>query len=63
MKLIKKLLFILLILISTVAVAGPLELVELSIAPKSVPEPTQMLILGICLIGMASYGRRKIFKK
>ena len=59
MKLFKKLLFILVILISTVAAAGP---VELSIAQKSIPEPAQMLILGICLVGMASYGRRKIYK-
>ena len=60
MKLLKKLVFIVLILISTIAVAGPLEL---SIAQKSIPEPAQMLILGICLVGMAAYGRKKIYKK
>jgi len=60
MKLLKKLLFIGFILISTVAVAGPLEL---GIAQKSVPEPAQMLLLGICLVGLANYSRKKLYKK
>jgi len=31
--------------------------------PTSVPEPTQMLLLGTALIGLAGIGRKKFFKK
>jgi membrane protease YdiL (CAAX protease family) len=60
MKIIKKLLFVILILISTMAVAGPLKL---SIAQKAIPETAQMLLLGICLVVLAGYGRKRIYKK
>ena len=60
MKIIKKLLFVILILISTMAVAGPFEL---GIAQKAMPETAQMLLLGICLVGLAGYGRKRIYKK
>jgi len=60
MKIIKKLLFVILILISTMAVAGPFEL---GITHKSIPETAQMLLLGICLVALAGYGRKTIYKK
>jgi hypothetical protein len=60
MKIIKRLLFVILILISTMAVAGPFKL---DIAQKSIPETAQMLLLGICLVGLAGYGRKRIYKK
>ena len=60
MNIIKRLLFIILILISTMAIAGPLEL---AIAKNTIPEPLQMLIFGICLVGLASYSRKKIYKE
>jgi hypothetical protein len=43
-----------------VAVAGPFEM---SIAQKAIPEPVQMLLLGICLVVLAGYGRKRIYKK
>jgi hypothetical protein len=60
MNVIKRLLFIILILISTMAIAGP---VESAITRSSIPEPAQMLLLGIGLVGLAGYGRKKIYKK
>ena len=60
MKIIKKLLFVLLILISTMAIAGPFEL---GITQKIIPDTAKMLLLGICLVGLAGYGRRRIYKK
>ena len=60
MNVINRLLFIILILISTVAIAGPFEL---GIAQNPIPEPAQMLLLGIGLVGLAGYGRKKIYKK
>ena len=60
MSIIKRLLFIILILISTMAIAGPFEL---AIARNTIPEPVQMLLLGICLVGLAGYGRKRIYKK
>jgi hypothetical protein len=60
MNTLKKFLFIILLLVSTMAVAGP---IELAITKNSIPEPTQMLLLGICLVGLASYSRKKIYKE
>jgi hypothetical protein len=60
MKIIKRLLFLILILVSTMAVAGPLKL---SITQKAIPETAQMLLLGICLVVLAGYGRKRIYKK
>jgi len=60
MKIIKRLLLVIFVLVSTVAVAGPFEL---GIAQKSIPETAQMLLLGICLVGLAGYGRKRIYKK
>jgi len=37
--------------------------VELSIVQKAIHEPAQMFLLGICLLGLAGYGRRIIYKK
>ena len=61
MKIIKRLLFVVVILISTMAVAGPLGL---GIVPhRSISESAQMLLLGICLVGLASYSRKRIYNK
>jgi hypothetical protein len=60
MKVIKRSLFIMLILMITLVISGA---VELSIAQKAIPEPAQMFLLGICLLGLAGYGRRRIYKK
>jgi hypothetical protein len=60
MKIIKRLLLVIFVLVSTMAVAGPFEL---GIAQKSIPETAQMLLLGICLVGLAGYGRKRIYKK
>jgi len=61
MKIIKGLLLGVVTLISTMAVAGPLGL---GIAPhRSISEPAQMLLLGICLVGLAGYSRKKLYKK
>jgi len=43
------------------AVAGPLGL---GIVPhRSISEPAQMLLLGICLVGLAGYSRKTLYKK
>jgi len=60
MKIIKRLLLVIFVLVSTMAVAGPFEL---GIAQKSIPETAQMLLLGICLVVLAGYGRKRIYKK
>jgi hypothetical protein len=61
MKIIKKLLLVVLILISTMAVAGP---IGLGIVPhRSISEPVQMLLLGVCLVGLAGYSRKRLYKK
>jgi hypothetical protein len=60
MKQVKKLIFIVLLLISTMAIAGP---VKMAIADNSITEPAQMLLFGICLVGVAGYGRKRIYKK
>ena len=59
-KQIRKLIFVVLLLISTMAIAGPSEM---AIAANSIPEPAQMLLFGICLVGAAGYGRKRIYKK
>jgi len=61
MKLIKGILFFIFVLVGTAAVAGPLGL---GIVPhRPISEPGQMLLLGICLVGLAGYGRKRIYKK
>jgi hypothetical protein len=61
MKIIIRLLLVALILISTMAVAGQLGL---DIVPhRSISEPAQMLLLGICLVGLAGYSRKRLQKK
>ena len=61
MKFIRGILFIIFILVSTVALAGPLGL---GIVPRgSISEPAQMLLLGICLVGLAGYSRKRLYKK
>ena len=61
MKIILRLLLVVLILISTMAVAGPLGL---GIVPdRSISEPVQMLLLGVCLVGLAGYSRKRLYKK
>ena len=42
------------------ALAGPLEL---GLSNKSIPESAQMLLVGICLLVLAGYGRKRIYKK
>jgi len=60
MKIITRLIFLVLILISSMAVADPLGL---DIVPRSsFSEPVQMLLLGICLVGLAGYGRKRVSK-
>ena len=61
MKIIRRLLLGVFILTGTVAVAGPLGL---GIVPhRSISEPAQMLLLGICLVGLADYSRKRLYKK
>ena len=42
------------------ALAGPLEL---GLSNKSILEPAQMLLVGLCLVVLAGYGRKRIYKK
>jgi len=61
MKLIIRSLLVVLILVSSIAVAGPFGL---GIVPhRSISEPAQMLLLGICLVGLAGYSRKRLYKK
>ncbi len=61
MKTIIRLLLAVLILISTMAVAGPLGLDF--IPHRSISEPAQMLLLGICLVCLAGYSRKRLSKE
>ena len=56
----KKLLFIVFILLSGIAIAGPLEL---GITVDSIREPAKMLLIGIGLVALAIYGRKKLSKR
>jgi len=55
-----KILFAIMILASTLGVAGPLKY---HIESSPLPEPVQMLLVGICLLLLAGYGRRKLYKR
>ena len=61
MKILIRLTLVVLVFISTLAVAGPLGLGI--VAHRSISEPAQMLLLGICLVGLAGYSRKKLYKK
>ena len=56
----KKLLFIVFILLSGIAIAGPLEF---GITVDSIREPAKMLLIGIGLVVLAVYGRKKLSKR
>ena len=60
MKIIKGLIFVIFILVSSMAVAGSLRL---GTPQEAISEPAQMLLLGVCLVGLAGYGRKRIYKK
>ena len=55
-----KILFIVFILLSGIAIAGPLEL---GITVDSIREPAKMLLIGIGLVVLAVYGRKKLSKR
>jgi hypothetical protein len=56
----KKILFIVLVLVSSIAIAGPLELGS---TIDSIREPAKMLLIGIGLVVLAVYGRKKLSKR
>ena len=60
MKYIKRILFAILILVGTLGVAAPLRH---SIEGSAIPEPAQMLLVGIGLVILSGYGRRKLYKR
>ena len=60
MSFLKRLLFIVLILISGMAIAGPLEW---GFTQSSIPESAEMFLLGIVLVGVAAYGRKKLHRR
>ena len=61
MKFIRGILFIIFIFVSIVALAS---LFGLDIVPRGYfSEPAQMLLLGICLIGLAGYSRKRLHKE
>ncbi len=56
----KKILFIVFLLVSSIAIAGPLELGS---TIDSIREPAKMLLIGIGLVVLAVYGRKKLSKR
>ena len=56
----KKIIFIVLVLVSGIAIAGPLELGS---TIDSIREPAKMLLIGIGLVVLAVYGRKKLSKR
>ncbi len=56
----KKIIFIVLVLVSSIAIAGPLELGS---TIDSIREPAKMLLIGIGLVVLAVYGRKKLSKR
>ena len=59
MKIIKGLIFVIFILISSMAIAGSLRL---GTPQEAISEPAQLLLLGVCLVGLAGYGRKRLRK-
>ncbi len=48
------------VLVSSIAIAGPLELGS---TIDSIREPAKMLLIGIGLVVLAVYGRKKLSKR
>lgn len=59
MKLLKTF-FLIIIFLTSVAVAGPLEW---GFTESPIPESAQMFLLGILLVGLAAYGRKKLYNR
>ena len=50
---------ILILLISAMVISGG---IDLSIVQKAISEPAQMFVLGLSLVGLAGFSRRKLRK-